>query len=268
MSQTLAGWLEQHAELPDSDRRFLLSQRLGINHAALLLDPDRPIDPDTWQRLDADAARLRAGEPLAYVLGEWSFWDFDLQISPAVLVPRPETETLVETALDRATPGARALDLGTGSGIIALALARAGQLDVLAVDASPAALAVASANAQRLNLAIEFRESDWFADVTGTFDLIVANPPYVAAADPHLSELTFEPASALISGPDGLDDLRLIVAQAPAYLNARGWLLVEHGYDQAAAVAGLFAAAGFEAIECLEDLGGQPRVTVGRLAGS
>ncbi len=264
MNRTLAGWLEGHAGLPASDRDFLLSHRLGISRAALTLAADREIDANTWTALEADVARLAAGEPLAYVLGEWSFWDFDLTVSPAVLIPRPETETLVEAALARATPGARVLDLGTGSGAIAIALARAQTLDVMAVDSSEEALKIARQNAERLRVAVRFAQSDWFAQVPGRFDLIVANPPYVAAADPHLPALRYEPATALVSGPEGLDDLQRIVAGAGQHLKPGGWLLVEHGYDQQAAVADLFAAAGFEAIECLQDLGGQPRVTLGR----
>ncbi|TNF80518.1 MAG: peptide chain release factor N(5)-glutamine methyltransferase [Gammaproteobacteria bacterium] len=264
MSPTLAGWLERHAELPDSDRDFLLCHHLGVERAALRLEAARPIEPDLWRALEADAARLSAGEPLAYVLGEWSFWDFDLAVSPAVLVPRPETETLVEAALDRACPGDRILDLGTGSGAIAIALARAKPLQVVAVDASAAALEIARSNATSLDTQVTFLESDWFSAVPDCFDLIVSNPPYVAAEDPHLPALAHEPRSALVSGPEGLDDLRRIIAQAPAHLNLGGWLLVEHGYDQAEAVGSLFAQAGFEAIECLADLGGRPRVTLGR----
>ncbi len=264
MSQTLAGWLEQHAGLPASDRDFLLCHRLGLKRAELILNPARTIDPDTWDLLASDAARLQQGEPLAYVLGEWSFWDFDLAVTPAVLVPRPETETLVEAALARARPGARVLDLGTGSGAIAIALARARSLDVLAVDASRAALDLAERNAARLDATVTFLESDWFSAVSGRFDLILSNPPYVAEQDPHLPALTFEPDQALVSGRDGLDDLRRIVAGAPGYLAPGAWLLVEHGYDQARAVGGLFAAAGLEAIECLPDLSGHPRVTLGR----
>lgn len=264
MNRTLAGWLERHAGLPASDRDFLLCHRLGLDRAALMLAPARAIDTDTWHTLEADAARLTDGEPLAYVLGEWSFWDFDLIVSPAVLIPRPETETLVEAALTRAHPGARVLDLGTGSGAIAIALARSQALDVLAVDASAAALEVARKNAARLDAAVTFVTSDWFSGVTGLFDLIVANPPYVAELDPHLPDLVFEPDSALVSGPEGLDALRRIVGEAPGHLESGGWLLVEHGYDQKETVGDLFAAAGLEAIECLQDLGGHPRVTLGR----
>ena len=263
MSHTLAAWLEQHAELPESDRDFLLCHRLGLSRAKLKLSTEQTIDAGTWTQLEADAARLAEGEPLAYVIGEWSFWDFDLNVSPDVLVPRPETECLVEAALARARTGARALDLGTGSGAIAIALARTSTLDVVATDISPAALKIASSNAQNLNAEVQFLHSDWFAAVPGRFDLIVANPPYIAAGDPHLPALSFEPSGALVAGPQGLDDLRKIISAAPDYLAPSGWLLVEHGYDQAGAVRALFAEAGFEGIECLKDLGGQPRVTLG-----
>ena len=265
MSQTLAGWLGRHAELPDADREFLLRHRLGMNRADLLLDSQRAIDADTLAQLEADAHRLAGGEPLAYVIGEWSFWDFDLAVTPDVLVPRPETEVLVEAAQARIQPGNRVLDLGTGSGAIAIALARSGELDVLATDLSSAALAIARSNAAALGAAVSFVLSNWYAAVSGRFDLIVANPPYIAAGDPHLPDLSFEPTSALVAGPDGLDDLRAIISGAPAFITPGGWLLVEHGYDQAAAVASLFADAGFDGIECLEDPGRQPRVTLGCL---
>jgi len=161
--------------------------------------------------------------------------------------------------------GARALDLGTGSGAIAIALARAG-LDVVAIDRSPDALEIAGQNARRLKAQVAFAASDWFSAVSGRFDLIVANPPYVAEGDSHLRALAHEPIGALVSGPKGLDDIDRIIAQAPGYLAAGGWLLVEHGYDQAQAVRERFAGAGFQAIECRQDLAGQPRVTLGRQA--
>ena len=264
MSTTLSGWLDGQRGLPESDLRFLLRHRLGLDQAGLVLKRDDSLAPGMVKTLTADAARLRSGEPLAYILGEWSFWDFDLAVSPAVIVPRPETETLVEAALERARPGSRILDLGTGSGAIAIALARAGEFEILAVDASDRALTVAAGNAERLNAAVSFRKSDWFAAVSGRFDLIVANPPYVAEGDPHLPALAHEPVEALVSGPEGLNDLRRIIARAPEFLADDGWLLVEHGWDQSTATAALFAAAGFEAIECLQDPGGMPRVTLGR----
>jgi release factor glutamine methyltransferase len=263
VSLTLSGWLADQGELPESDLYFLLRQRLGMDRAGLVRYGDEPLKPDILDMLSADVARLYAGEPLAYVLGEWSFWDFDLTVTPAVLIPRPETETLVEAALERVGGNARALDLGTGSGAIAIALARAG-LDVVAVDESPSALEIASGNAARLKACVTFAASDWFSAVSGPFDLIVANPPYVAEADSHLPALSHEPVDALVSGPEGLDDLERIITRAPGYLGTGGWLLVEHGYDQEPAVRELFARAGFQAIECRQDLAGQPRVTLGR----
>lgn len=261
---TLSGWLDGQRELPDSDLHFLLQHRLGLDRAGLMLHRDRPLTADLLKVLTADTARLRQGEPLAYVLGEWSFWDFELRVTPAVLIPRPETETLVEAALARAEPGARILDLGTGSGALAIALARAGDFDLVAVDASDEALAVAAGNAADLHAAVTFLNSDWFSALSDRFDLIVANPPYVAEGDPHLPALDYEPMEALVSGPEGMNDLNRIIAQAPGFLVTGGWLLVEHGFDQEEAVNAVFAAAGFEGIECLRDPGGQPRVTLGR----
>ncbi len=264
MSTTLSGWLAGQRGLPESDLHFLLCHRLGTDRAGLMLNRDIPLTPEMTETLTADVTRLRSGEPLAYVLGEWSFWDFDLSITPDVLVPRPETETLVEAALERATSGCRILDLGTGSGAIAIALARAGEFEVLAADRSPRALAVAAGNAERLKAPVRFLHSDWFSSVSGLFDVIVANPPYVAEGYPHLPALRYEPVGALVSGPDGMDDLKRIIARSPDFLAGGGWLLVEHGFDQSAQAASAFAAAGFEAIECRTDPGGQPRVTLGR----
>lgn len=262
------GWLEQHADLPRIERELLLCHHLGVGRAALLATPEQCIEADQLAGLSASAERVAAGEPLAYLLGEAGFWDFLLTVSPAVLIPRPETETLVEQALARVRSGDKLLDLGTGSGAIAIALARHSQTLVTAVDRSEAALTLARANASKLNVEVDFKHSDWFDAVCGEFNLIVANPPYIAAADPHLPSLRFEPADALISGPQGLDDLSHIITAAPEYLSRNGWLLVEHGYDQAVAVAELFQRAGFTSIELIHDLGGQARVTLGKLTSS
>ena len=261
---TVDGWLRQDAGVPRLDRELLLMHHLGTDRAGLIRKGSEPLAPQCLQRLDADCGRLAAGEPLAYLTGERGFWDFTLTVTPAVLIPRPETETLVEAALARLPSGSRVLDLGTGSGAIAISLALSGRAEVTAVDASAPALNVARGNAERLGARVQFLTSDWFTAVEGSFDLIVANPPYVAEGDPHLPTLAYEPEAALIAGPEGLDDLRVIIAGAPPHLRTGGWLLVEHGYDQAKAVADLFAAAGFQAIELIRDLGGQPRVTVGR----
>jgi len=206
---------------------------------------------------------------VAYLTGVKEFYGLPLAIDARVLDPRPDTEVLVDWALEvlagRAAP--RVLDLGTGSGAIALALQhQRPDAQVLAVDTSADALAVAQANARRLALPVQFMQSHWLEGVRGSFDLIVANPPYIAANDPHLAagDVRFEPASALVAGHDGLDDLRLIIAEAPAHLNAGGWLLLEHGYDQAAAVRDLLLSQGFEGVHSRIDLGGHERISLGR----
>jgi release factor glutamine methyltransferase len=190
-------------------------------------------------------------------------------VSPGVLVPRPDTETLVDWALSLMPDKlpCRVLDLGTGSGAIALALQhQRPQAEVTAVDASQDALAVARANARQLGLSVHFEHGSWFEPVASQrFDLIVSNPPYIADGDHHLAALRFEPLSALTSGPDGLDDLRQIVAEAPAHLAPGGWLLLEHGFDQHEAVQALLRSAGFAEVSTRHDLGGQPRCTGGRL---
>lgn len=214
----------------------------------------------------AACSRRAAGEPLAYLTGEKEFFGLPLQVDPRVLVPRPDTETLVEWALellrDRQAP--RIIDLGTGSGAIALALQSARpDADVEALDRSADALEVARGNAQRLGLAVQLRQADWLQGA-GRYDLIASNPPYVAEADPHLPDLAHEPRAALVAGADGLDDVRAIVAQAPQHLVPGGWLLLEHGWDQAAAVRGLLAAAGFSEVASRQDLAGISRCSGGR----
>lgn len=264
MKETLASWHERHAGLGRLERDSLIYHHLGLNRAASLTEPNRIIKPEALDRLETDSQRLREGEPLAYILGEWSFWDFDLKITPAVLVPRPETETLVEAALARCRPQDQILDMGTGSGAVAIALARTSQADVTALDVSREALCIARENAERAGAAVRFVHSDWYGGIDRTFNLIVSNPPYVAEQDPHLDELGYEPERALVSGPEGLNDLTRIIQQAPEFLVAGGWLLVEHGYDQAEPVDSLFTAAGFEEITLIRDLGDRPRVTAGR----
>ncbi len=260
----MASWHERHAGLSRLERDSLIYHHLGLDRAAGLMEPNRIIEPEAVNRLETDSQRLQNGEPLAYILGEWSFWDFDLKITPAVLVPRPETETLVEAALARCRPEDQILDMGTGSGAVAIALARASKADITALDVSREALCIARENAERVGAAVRFLHSDWYGGIDGTFDLIVSNPPYVAEQDPHLADLGYEPEQALVSGSEGLDDLTRIIRQAPEFLVTGGWLLVEHGYDQAEPVAALFTAAGFEEITLIRDLGDRPRVTAGR----
>ena len=226
------------------------------------------------QRLAALAERRRAGEPIAYLVGQKAFHGLTLQVDARVLDPRDDTETLVDWAVEllptttAADASPSVLDLGTGSGAIALAVAhQRPHARVTAVDASADALAVASANAQRLGLPVVMRHGSWFAPVAGErFDLILSNPPYIAEGDAHLPALAHEPRQALVSGADGLDDLRHIVAHAPAHLRAGGWLLLEHGWDQADAVQGLLRAVGFKQVQSRCDLGDQPRCTGGQWA--
>jgi release factor glutamine methyltransferase len=254
------------------DAELLLAACLGVSRTTLLAQPELEVPVDVVERFARLIERRRRGEPVAYLTGEKEFWSLPLAVTADVLVPRPETETLVEAALAAAgsSIALAVLDLGTGSGAIALALAKERpNWRVTATDRSQAALRVARENAARLGLArIEFLPGDWYEPVIGRrFDLIVSNPPYIAAADPALKtpELGFEPQPALVAGPTGLEALRVIVEQAPRHLRDGGWLLVEHGWDQGAAVRNLLAAAGFSNIRTLTDLAGRERVTAGEL---
>jgi release factor glutamine methyltransferase len=253
-----------------SEARLLLQHVLGASAADLAAHPERQLDPGQSACYAELVARRAAGEPIAYLTGSREFYGREFRVSPAVLIPRPETELLVEVSLSkvsrRDTPGI--LDLGAGSGCVAITLALESAAEVTAVDVSIDALAVASGNAKRLGARVGFVASDWFSAIDSEFDLIVANPPYVAAGDPHLAEgdLRFEPMEALACGVDGLAAIRRIVADAPAYLRPGGWLLLEHGYDQAAAVREFLMAAGFTEIEQHRDLAGIARVSGGRLA--
>ena len=249
----------------DAQLLHLFALGCGSHERAWLLAHDTDeLDAPTLERLEALLQRRAAGEPLAYITGRKEFFGLPLHIDARVLDPRPDTETLVEWALElmpENTP-CEVIDLGTGSGAIALALQHQRPLSrVSAVDASLDALRVAEANALRLQLPVRFIQSHWLRDVTGTFDLIVSNPPYIRADDPHLAALTHEPLQALASGPDGLDDIRMIIEQAPARLKRGGWLLLEHGYDQAEAVRTLFTAAGWQNTKSRRDLGGIERCT-------
>jgi release factor glutamine methyltransferase len=262
------------AGLAPLDAQVLLAHVVRRDRSWLIAHANDPLERADLQTFFALARRRRDGEPVAYLTGRREFWGLALGVDSSVLIPRPETETLVESALQKLPRAstARVLDLGTGSGAIALAIARERPLaQVIATDRSEAALAVATANARRLALGnVRFVRSDWYEALAAgaTFDLIASNPPYVAEGDPHLREgdLRFEPAAALVSGPDGLADLRSIIAGAPARLVAGGWLLVEHGFDQAEAVGELLGAAGFFLIGSLRDLAGIPRVALAQRA--
>ena len=249
------------------EARLLLAQATGFSEASVLAHPERSLPPEAEARFLEFAARRARGEPIAYLLGQKEFYGLPLAVNPAVLIPRPETELLVELALAR-NP-ASVLDLGTGSGAIALAIKRhLPRTRVVAVEASAAALAVAQRNAVKLGLEVQFRHGRWFEPLADArFDLIVSNPPYVAVDDPHLAQgdLRFEPQSALVAGADGLDALRDIARGAPGHLNPGGWLLVEHGLGQETAVKGLLRQAGLEEINSWPDLSGIARVSGGRL---
>lgn len=247
------------------DAELLLAWVLSRTRSFLWAHPEYLVPASSAERYRALIARRAAGEPLAYLCGEREFWSLPLRVSPAVLIPRPETELLVELslALVPQTSAARVVDLGTGSGAIALSLARERpHWQISATDRSSAALAVARDNAQRLGLTVQFIESDWFRALPQRrFELIVSNPPYVRADDPALDALRHEPQDALTPGPDGLEALRVIIADAPSHLAPEGVLLLEHGADQGAAVGQLLVAAGFTRVRCHSDLAGRDRVS-------
>ncbi|MFL6588039.1 MAG: peptide chain release factor N(5)-glutamine methyltransferase [Luteimonas sp.] len=256
-----------------TDARWLLAHAAGRSQTWLYAHARDPAPEGVAACFEALVARRAAGEPVAYLTGVRGFWGFDLAVTPATLIPRPETELLVELALARLPDtAARVVDLGTGSGAIALAIARERpDAAVLATDASPDALAVARANAQALGLTrVRFAHGDWYAPLDhARFDVIASNPPYIEDADPHLAQgdLRFEPASALSSGADGLDAIRILAAGAPAHLAPGGWLLIEHGLAQGAAVRALFEQAGLVEVITERDLEARDRVTLGRAPG-
>lgn len=272
MTSIAAALAATRARLDAVDARLLLQHVTGLTHAQLITRGEHRLDDDQAARFEALVARRAAGEPVAYLIGRREFHGLDLQVTPAVLIPRPDTELLVDLALQHlaSLSAPTVLDLGTGSGAVALAIKHGcPAAGVTAVDASNAALAVARDNGARLGLAVEWLEGDWFGAVGGRhFDVIVGNPPYVADGDPHLAQgdPRFEPRQALAAGSDGLDELRRIVAAAPAHLEPGGWLWLEHGYDQAAAVRALCRATGLTAVASWRDLAGIERVSGGQRA--
>mgnify|MGYP003669897178 FL=1 len=251
------------------DAELLLAQVTGLSRSGFRAFPEREVEARLAAEFEDVVMQRAQGMPVAYLLGHQEFWSLPFKVSSSTLIPRPDTECLVEQALELPLPdNARVVDLGTGTGAIALALAseRPGWA-ISACDLMEDAVALAQANASKLKLPVEVFQSRWFAGLpAGSFDLIVSNPPYVASDDHHLDEgdVRFEPASALVSGADGLDDIRLIVSEAPAWLNAEGWLLLEHGFDQAEAVQGLLTARGFAKVESRKDYGGNDRMTLGQ----
>ena len=271
----LADWLawataelETCSDSARADAEVLLSEAVGCGRAGLRARFDEALPSATVLRLVGWIERRKLGEPVAYLVARCGFWSLDLVVDTTVLIPRPDTETLVERALARVPPEAAAqvLDLGTGSGAVALAIARERPAAaVIATDISAAALAVAAENAKANEVAnVAFRLGDWFAPVAGQrFDLIVSNPPYIAEGDTHLDALRYEPRQALTSGVDGLDAIRRIVAEARAHLRGGGSLLLEHGAEQGAAVRALLGEAGLVDVDTARDLGGNERVSGG-----
>ncbi len=269
------------SDSPRLDAEVLLAHSLNKPRSHLLAWPDKVIQPSALQQFNQLIQKRIDGQPISYLTGTREFWSMNLTVTPDVLIPRPETELLVETALARLSDvDSQAADLGTGSGAIAIALAKERpNWQITATDQSQAALRIAAANAAQQNLGnIEFRHSDWLESLADKrFDLIISNPPYIAATDPHLDQgdVRFEPDQALASGVDGLDDIKKIIAQSPAHLKPNAWLMLEHGYNQSSAVQKLLEGTPqhnmencqqYTCIESLADLSGQSRVTVAQLS--
>lgn len=258
------------SESPRVDAELLLCFVLQKNSAWLYAYAEDELPEALQLKFSNLLERRKAGEPIAHIVGSRGFWTLDLAVTPDTLIPRPETELLVELAIAKCPQGkkVRVLDLGSGNGAIALAIAaECKNAIVIAVDKSVAALSVARGNAETNKLPVEFRQSDWFSALENQkFDLVVSNPPYIPERDPHLSQgdLRFEPISALASGVDGLDDIRLIVSQAPKFCSPQAWLMIEHGYDQGEAIRTLFSNAGFSHVETVQDLEQRDRVTIGQ----
>jgi len=263
------GALQRQALLDALDWRVLLCHALNATRVGLITGSERALTSDEAQRFGDLVQRRLAGEPVAYLVGQREFFGLPFEVSGAVLIPRPDTELLVELTLDRLPQGGRVLDMGTGSGAIAVSLAHTRRdADVTALDVSADALAVARRNAEANGARVTFLHSDWFAALADTppFDIIASNPPYIASGDRHLSEgdLRYEPVGALTDHADGLSALRILVAGAPAHLVQQGWLLMEHGYDQAEAVRALLATAGYTDVQSWRDIADIERVSGGR----
>lgn len=265
---TTLGALQRAPLMDPVDQRILVCHALGISRTALITQSERALSAQEAASISALLQRRQDGVPVAYIIGQREFFGLPFETTPAVLIPRPDTELLVELALERLPPRSRVLDMGTGSGAIAVAIAHnRPDATVTALDVSQEALAVAARNAQRNDAKVRFLHSDWYSAVAGEqFDLIVSNPPYIADGDRHLSEgdLRFEPSGALTDFADGLSALRTIIAGAPERLAPGSWLLMEHGYDQSAAVRNLLSEAGYTEVQSWQDLAGIERVSGGR----
>ncbi|GAB6069436.1 peptide chain release factor N(5)-glutamine methyltransferase [Thiomicrorhabdus hydrogeniphila] len=253
---------------PTIDAELLLCEALKVNRTYLFTWPEKNLDANQTQKFNQLLQLRLQGNPIAHILGQREFWGLNLQVTTDTLIPRPDTETLIEAVLDLnfcKTAHCKILDLGTGSGAIALALkSEYPNCDVTAIDQSQPALKVAKQNAQNLGLEVSFLVSNWFSAVANQqFQCIVSNPPYIEENDPHLSQgdVRFEPITALTSGSDGLDDIRLIIYQAWSFLETEGWLFIEHGYNQAEAIKQIFTESGYQNITLKHDLSGNPRVS-------
>ncbi|PCJ32762.1 MAG: protein-(glutamine-N5) methyltransferase, release factor-specific [Gammaproteobacteria bacterium] len=259
------------SESPEIDSQILLCHVLAKSVVYLHTWPERLLDEAQLQQFNALLALRQLGHPVAHLIGQRGFWSLDLEVTKDTLIPRPDTELLVSLALDQMLPTMTVADLGTGSGAVALSLAiEHPHARILATDYSFAALSVAKRNAKKHGLDnVQFYQGSWLMSVAeNSLDLVVSNPPYIEQDDPHLSQgdVRFEPLSALVSGQDGLDDIRLIITQAKYCLKPESWLLIEHGYHQAASVQSLFTEAGFSEVSSEQDYGGNDRVTLGKLA--
>ncbi len=263
-----ANSLKAGSDSPRLDAELLLMHVLDVNRTWLFTWPETALTAEQYSQAEALLQKRLTGEPVAYLTGRREFWSLPLSVNPSTLIPRPDTETLVEWALELTLPeDSRVLDLGTGTGAIALALAsEKTSWQIRAVDLNPDAVELARGNAGSLGLNVDVFESRWFSRVEGRFHLIVSNPPYVDAADGHLREgdVRFEPLSALVADAQGMADIAEIISKAPTYLYKGGWLLLEHGYEQGQAVRELLASQGFEQVSTRNDLEGRPRITGGQ----
>ncbi|TFW32683.1 peptide chain release factor N(5)-glutamine methyltransferase [Massilia horti] len=263
------GALQATLPLDPLENRILLQEALGLSRVALITQSERALTSDEAGRLAALVQRRIEGEPIAYIVGQREFFGLNFKVSPAVLIPRPDTELIVELAIERLAPQGRLLDMGTGSGAIAVSVAHTrADAQVTALDVSEAALEVARANALANGANVRFLQSDWFAALADEqFEIVASNPPYIAAGDEHLSQgdLRFEPIGALTDHADGLSALSIIINGARRHLVEGGWLLLEHGYDQAAQVRASLAAAGYAEVQSWRDLAGIERVSGARL---
>ena len=261
---SVGAWLKA-SPLPRRDAEILLCDFLDLTRSHVLAHPEQQLSPMQEDALSARVSQAMAGTPLAYIIGEWEFWGVTLEVNEHTLIPRPDTELLVEVAAQQAPANGHLIDLGTGSGAIAIALAKERpDLSIVATDVSAPALALAQRNAENNGVDICFKLSNWFDDISDCYHVVVSNPPYIAEGDPHLPDLRFEPRTALVSGADGLDDLRRITGSAHQHLEPAGLLMLEHGFEQGTAIRSLLHEVEYQEIETHRDLGNNERVTIGR----